>query len=82
MIRGLNHYPGVLASRFANAGECQIKQIRVIFTHLKLYQVATASGLLEIRDRGFEPRYGIKVSEKENVSSLLARDDSILWEPP
>ena len=30
-------------------------------------------------DRGFEPRSGIQVSKKHNVSSPLTRKDSILW---
>ena len=34
----------------------------------------------EVRDRGFQPRSGIQVSNKQNVSSLLTRNDSILWE--
>ena len=32
------------------------------------------------RDRGFEPRFGIQVSKKRNVSSSLTRIDSISWE--
>ena len=36
----------------------------------------------KIGDRGFEPRSGIQVSKKQNVSSLLTRKDSILWGAP
>ena len=32
----------------------------------------------KIGDRGFEPRSGIQISKKQNVSSLLTREDSIL----
>ena len=33
----------------------------------------------KVGDRGFEPHYGLQVSEKQNVSFSLIRDDSILW---
>ena len=32
-------------------------------------------------DRGFETRSGIQLSKKQNVSSLLTRDDLLLWGP-
>ena len=34
---------------------------------------------LKVGDRGFEPHSGLKVSNKQNVSSPLTRKDSILW---
>ena len=33
----------------------------------------------KVRDRGFEPHSGIQVSKKRNVSTLLTREDLILW---
>ena len=33
----------------------------------------------KVGDRGFEPRSGIQVSKKQNGSSLLTRENSILW---
>ena len=33
-----------------------------------------------VRDGGFEPRSGIQVSKKQNVSPMLPRKDSILWD--
>ena len=33
----------------------------------------------KVGDRGFEPRSGIQVLKKQNVSSPLTREDSILW---
>ena len=33
----------------------------------------------KVGDRGFEPRSGIQVLKKQNVSSLLTRKNSILW---
>ena len=36
----------------------------------------------KVEDRGFEPRSGIQVLKKPNVSFLLNRKDSICWEPP
>ena len=33
----------------------------------------------KVGDRGFDPRSGIQVSKKQNVSSLLTRKDYILW---
>ena len=35
----------------------------------------------KVGDRGFELRSDIQVSKKENVSSPLTREHSILWEP-
>ena len=32
----------------------------------------------EVGDGGFEPHYGLQVSKKQKVSSLLTRNDSIL----
>ena len=34
----------------------------------------------KVGDRGFEPRSDIQVSKKENVSSTLIREESIMWE--
>ena len=36
----------------------------------------------KVRDRGFEPHSVLQVSKKQNVSSPLTHDDSILWETP
>ena len=33
----------------------------------------------KVGDRGFEPHSGLRVSKKQNISSPLTRDDSILW---
>ena len=33
----------------------------------------------KVGNRGFEPHYGLQVSQKQKVSSPLTRDDSILW---
>ena len=33
----------------------------------------------KVGDRGFEPHFGLQVSKKQNVSSPLTREDSILW---
>ena len=33
----------------------------------------------KVGDHGFEPHSGIQVSKKQNVSSPLTRNDSILW---
>ena len=33
----------------------------------------------KVEDRGFEPHSGLRVSKKQNVSSPLTRNDSILW---
>ena len=32
----------------------------------------------EVGDRGLEPHFGLQISKKQNVSSLLTRKDSIL----
>ena len=34
----------------------------------------------KVGDRGFEPHSGLQVLKKQNVSSPLTRNDSILWE--
>ena len=36
----------------------------------------------KVGDRGLEPRSGIQVSKKHNVSSPLTREDSRLWRAP
>ena len=33
----------------------------------------------KVGGRGLEPLFGIQVTKKQNVSSLLTRKDSILW---
>ena len=33
----------------------------------------------KVENRGFKPHYGLQVSKKQNVSSPLTREDSILW---
>ena len=33
----------------------------------------------KVGDPGFEPHSGLQVSKKQNVSSPLTREDSILW---
>ena len=33
----------------------------------------------KVEDRGFEPHSGLYVSRKQNASSPLTREDSILW---
>ena len=33
----------------------------------------------KVGDRGFEPQSGLRVSKKQNVSSPLTCNDSILW---
>ena len=33
----------------------------------------------KVGDRGFEPHFALQVSKKQNVSSPLTREDSILW---
>ena len=59
---------------------CQIKSLTATAANRWLLVQRLKLPAWKVVDRGFEPRYGIQVSKEHNVSSLLTRKDSILWE--
>ena len=61
------------------------RPLYIFFIHL--YTSETAGAVVQwlklpawqVENRGLEPCSGIQVSKKQNVSSPLTRNDSILW---